>query len=423
MKLNFKAYFFIAGIVLGLSLPAAADGWDAHIQGSDLLPESVIAVNKDEQRMYLLVHKSPIKSELSFVCSTGKVKGNKLVEGDKKTPEGVYFTTGKRTGLTDYKLYGDMAFPLDFPNPVDRINEKSGYGIWIHGRGKQLVARDTQGCVALANSDIASLDKEIAPGFPVVIGESVEWSEAGENSIPLSAELKDEVLEWADNWQAKKESFFSFYDAKRFGKAENISFRSFRRHKEGIFSRTPWIDVEIFDIKALQGPDYWVTWFNQFYRSRNYVSSTCKRLYWQKVDGNWKIVGVTFGPRPGGLEKKYLERKRDGLEKFIESWRKGWISGKLDDYLSFYDKSAIQGNRKGISDIRSQKSSLWDTNKPALVDFGRMNVKMCPEGFRVRFTQEYADSTGYKDYGVKVLVLRPEDQSWRIINEQWSRLK
>lgn len=422
MHLNYKVYILVALSVL-LSCPASANGWDASIEGSKLSPETIIAVDKKEQKTHVLVHRSPIRAELTFSCTTGKSEGDKLVEGDEKTPEGVYFISGKKTGLRDYELYGDMAFPLDFPNPVDKIKGKTGHGIWIHGRGKDLVSRDTHGCVALSNTDIGQLDKIIGPGSPVVIGKAVNWSESEEKQQTQAQKMKGRVLAWAGSWSEKSQDFFKFYDADRFNVAENLSFSSFKKHKEGIFDRTPWIDVEIFDLKALHGPDYWVTWFNQFYRSSNYVSVTNKRLYWQNVDGTWKIVGIEFGPRPAGLDKRYLERKRPGIEKFIEDWRKSWLAGDLDNYISFYDNSALQGDRRGLNAIREQKKSIWSEKSPAKVDFGAVDIKECPEGFRVSFRQEYEDSSGYKDTGLKVLVLSPEKNKWRIIKEQWSRLK
>ena len=31
----------------------------------------------------------------------------------------------------NYKLYGDLAFTLNYPNPIDRLKGKTGRGIWI----------------------------------------------------------------------------------------------------------------------------------------------------------------------------------------------------------------------------------------------------------------------------------------------------
>lgn len=423
MQLNYKFYLLTVLMTFGFLAPASAQGWNARIEGNELSPETIIAVDKEKQKTHLLIHRSPLKAEMSFVCTTGKADGDKLVEGDMKTPEGVYFTRRKRTGLTDYELYGEMAFPLDFPNPVDRIKGKTGYGIWVHGRGKELVPKDTQGCVALANADIGKLDERIRPGFPVVIGETVKWEQGSDNQAVEVEKIRSLVLEWAGKWADRSPDFFEFYDPKRFSVAQDKFFRSFRQRKERIFGDTPWIDVEVFDLKALHGPDYWVTWFNQYYRSATFSSASGKRLYWQKVDGAWKIVGVEYGPTPQGLMKRYIERKRPGIETFVENWRDSWLDADIDEYLSFYDGSARQSGRRGVNAIRSHKQSLWKDKSPAEIELGEAEIEECPGGFRVRFRQDYSDSSGYSDSGLKILVLRPEDDKWRITEEQWSRLK
>ncbi|MDN5880886.1 MAG: hypothetical protein L0H37_00790, partial [Nitrosospira sp.] len=51
-----------------------------------------------------------------YYISSGKNGSQKLKEGDKKTPVGVYFVTANlpREKLTDF--YGSGAFPIDYPN-------------------------------------------------------------------------------------------------------------------------------------------------------------------------------------------------------------------------------------------------------------------------------------------------------------------
>ena len=91
--------------------------------------------------------------------ATGMRGGGKLMEGDRKTPEGVYFLLGKATGGLDFDSFGNTAFPLNYPNPVDRIQGKTGDGIMIHGRGRSFGPRQTLGCVVLENDDVDTLDR------------------------------------------------------------------------------------------------------------------------------------------------------------------------------------------------------------------------------------------------------------------------
>lgn len=419
--MHFLKLLFVYGIVsVSLASNCFAEGWAPVVESTSLVPGLIIAVNKGTQKLHILVHKSPLHAEASLTCATGKQAGDKAVEGDKKTPEGVYFTKAKRTNLDDFELYGDMAFPLDFPNPVDRIKGKTGYGIWIHGRGKQLVAMDTQGCVALNNSDINFIDSKIHSGTPVIIGESVSWGNATGEQAQESVELKNLVEKWAEDWSNKDAGFFDAYSSKLFSKSEGKSFKYFKNRKKRIFSKTSWIEVSIFNINALPGPDYWVTWFDQYYRSGRLSSSTAKRLYWQKIDGKWQIVGREYGPASSSFKDEYLESKKNSVLAFLDEWRLSWLSADLDHYAEMYDSKVRQGNIRGIGNVRDYKKSIWKERKPSVIEFSKVILKEHPDGLEVDFNQSYSDVSGYSDFGRKRLIIRPVHGKWRIVDEQWS---
>ena len=419
---DFRFFTAVCVLLMCFTTTAHAQGWDPVIEPTPLVPEYILAVDKESQKLHLLIHKSPLHAEASFTCATGQAAGDKEVEGDLKTPEGVYFTTGKRTGLKDYELYGKMAFPLDFPNPVDRIKGKTGYGIWIHGRGKKLVPMDTKGCVALVNDDISYLDETIKPGAPVIIGQNVSWNNSGEVQSADSRELESLVYKWVSDWEARDKGFFEAYAPDLFAKSENRSFKAFANRKKRIFSRAGWIDIEIYNLRALRGPDYWVTWFDQYYRSSRLSSSSSKRLYWQKVDGHWKIVGREYGPSLHSLKNKYLATKQAGIEKFLDKWKQSWLSADPDKYIALYDSRARQGRLKGSDSIRKNKISIWNGRTPSTVVFGKVSLREHPNGLEAVFKQEYSDSSGYRDRGVKKLVLRPQQDGWVIVDEQWRKL-
>ena len=77
----------------------------------------------------------------SFSCTTGKKTGDKLREGDLKTPNGVYWLFKSWSGLelAEYfgkaaNVYGVGSFELTYPNYLDLVlYGKNGDGIWIHG--------------------------------------------------------------------------------------------------------------------------------------------------------------------------------------------------------------------------------------------------------------------------------------------------
>ncbi len=101
-------------LLAGLTSLAFSKGWEPVIDPTPLVPDYVLAVDKEAQKLHLLVHKSPFHAEASFTCATGQVAGDKVVEGDLKTPEGIYFTTGKKDRPEKLYLIWENGFPFEF---------------------------------------------------------------------------------------------------------------------------------------------------------------------------------------------------------------------------------------------------------------------------------------------------------------------
>lgn len=122
----------------------------------------------------------------SYPMSTGLKKGSKRHEGDFRTPLGVYIIEKHLDqGFLNkaYKemasLYGAGALTLNYPNPIDRKNNKNGTNIWLHGtsnpeRLKEL--QSSRGCVVIHNesfSEILELFK-LEKMFLVIV-DDLEW--------------------------------------------------------------------------------------------------------------------------------------------------------------------------------------------------------------------------------------------------------
>lgn len=402
-------------------VPAFAEGWEAHIEDHPTNPVYFWAIDKKDQKFLAFERKSPLVVVEEKPCTTGQAAGDKIVEGDLKTPEGVYFVTGRRTGNLDFELYGDLAFPLNYPNPVDRLNGKTGSGIWVHGRGRGIVPRETRGCVALNQDDIHSVEASAFRGMPVVIAKDIVWpaQERIEGDVP--DELMGTLAGWTEAWSKESPEFFSFYDPKKYAEAQRTTFSRFRDHKLGVFSRTPWIDVFVTDVRLLPGPGYWVTWFGQYYRSANFTSAITKRLYWQRDDnGRFRIVGVETTAPPVGLKGKYLEQAAHKAEQFIDAWRTAWEKADLQAYADFYLPDAQQDARSGIEQIAGHKREIWAKNPPQSVALSGLRVREHPKGLELRVLQDYASENGYEDRGIKRLIIRPEGSNWKIIKETWT---
>ena len=401
---------------------ARAQGWEAVVAADPNGPSLFLGIDKDSQELYLFSQQSPLTVSDRFACTTGESPGDKFEEGDLKTPEGVYFIKSRLDSGLDYELYGNRAYTLNFPNPIDRMKGKTGSGIWLHGRGHDIVPRETKGCIAMNNPDLEGMEDILVPGTPVLVAKSLQWTE-GQDQDPESLELAQRVMDWANAWSEQSEEFFSFYDAENYPAAQGESFTVFENHKQNLFRTLKWIRVKPYNLHILRGPDYWVTWFEQLYLSSGLRTEGIKRLYWQKgPDGVMRIVGKEWIGATLGLEEKYLEEVTNDMALVVESWRKAWEQADLAEYMRFYDENASQAGRYGAQAIQDQKKALWQEKKPTRVGIKNIEVSFHPTGLQVSFIQEYSDETHYSDTGRKTLVFRPAGDGWAIVSENWSSM-
>lgn len=154
----------------------------------------VVVVDAQKSRLYLLAQRNDGSGigRLQVVFDAYVSIGNKGIgkwrEGDTKTPTGVYFVQKHMNDFMLPDLYGSGALTLDYPNPLDKQQQRTGSGIWLHGSPSEQYARPpkaTDGCVVLANDDMLQLVKlGVRAGTPVLIVEQLKWL-----NTPLSSTL------------------------------------------------------------------------------------------------------------------------------------------------------------------------------------------------------------------------------------------
>lgn len=421
--MNRAAFLPLLLVALVLAVPVSAAGWQATIESHSALPSKFLAVDKDAQKFFIMVQKSPLQVASGLPCVTGQRTGDKKARGDLRTPEGVYFIERRLTQGLNFALYGDQAFTLNFPNPVDRLRQKTGSGIWIHGRGNEIKPSETRGCVVLKTADLKRIQGELIPGTPVAIADSLRFSDKPGAMAKECESMLERVQRFTADWQSESADFFKHFDPEKYSLSSE-SFAGFKQHKLAVWKSQPWLQVAALDVRVLPGPDYWVTLFKQYYRTPTMLSEGYKRLYWQKdKQGEYKIVGMEWKDAPLDLETEYLRKVRSTVKAMIESWRSSWESGSLEEYLSFYRDEATQGLRAGAAAIRAHKEEVWGKDKPKEVAFGPFELTVHPLGLAVAFTQDYAAQSGYADRGWKTMVLVPDGLGFKIASEDWSILQ
>ena len=131
----------------------------------------IIAVDKTAKQISINRYENGnIKVLKSNEIITG-LMGEKLVEGDLKTPVGAYEITRRFTPPTTY--YGPVAFSLSYPNLYDKLRKRTGSGIWIHGYPMEGDVREneveTRGCVAMKNDLLIAFEDVVKNNKSIVI--------------------------------------------------------------------------------------------------------------------------------------------------------------------------------------------------------------------------------------------------------------
>jgi len=394
--------------------------WQPVFSKSKYYPPLFFIVSKKEQKLYVFAHNVPIKT---IRCTTGKNKGDKQKRGDLKTPEGVYFIEAKINHNLDFTIYGGKAFTLNYPNPIDVLRQKTGFGIWLHGRGRPIQNFNTKGCIAINLDQLNDLEKFITlRQTPLIITSDFTWDQ-NPNQTELFQKLSQKFQKWLLAWRGKKTAFFKYYSPQLvINHKKQYSF--FIKRKKKLFRKYGWIDVFVSSLAILPGPNYIVTYFKQLFRAPGFISMGIKRLYWQRVDGTFKIVGEEWRPlHDQQLKHKYIHTRRKEILSWLNKWRKAWLNANLLRYLSFYSPMAKQQKLPNLHAIKIHKQKLWAKCKPKQISFSKIKVDLHSKGFIVQFKQSYANQCGYRDQGLKILILKPSQNSWKIVKESWKKIK
>lgn len=147
----------------------------ANIGHTRMLKADFVLVIKSEKRLYLKRGDQILKS-YRVVFGANPI-GPKRMEGDQRTPEGIYFLDFKLEESEFYK-----AIHISYPNSADILKAKElgldpGGSIMIHGQPNDcywppVVTQYfnwTDGCIAVSNFDMDEIWEAVDEGTPIRI--------------------------------------------------------------------------------------------------------------------------------------------------------------------------------------------------------------------------------------------------------------
>lgn len=254
-----------------------------------------VIIDVSKSRLYLFAknESDQLKYMADYYVTIGSKGFDKKVEGDKRTPLGVYFASTKLTQqLPD--LYGDGAYPLNYPNEIDLYEKRTGSGIWLHGTPSNTYSRApraSDGCVVLSNQDIKALHPVLGRGdTPVIIAEHVNWKNTANNE---SEALAKALEKWRTDWLSQNTSrYLSNYSKNFFHKKGH--YESWAAHKTRVQASKPKVKVVVSNLSMFSYPNaskpMVVVTFNQHFKSATLDNRMKKRQYWVKEKNQWKII-------------------------------------------------------------------------------------------------------------------------------------
>jgi murein L,D-transpeptidase YafK len=266
----------------------------------DFLLVSIDKKSKSAE-LYTLPQDSINKKKIyHFKIALGKKTGDKQKEGDNKTPEGIYFPVKQikyQLPIKKYGPYGATAF--DYPNIFDKMQKKTGHGIWFHGIGdesKMKQPQTTEGCIAFFNEDFKKIKPWIKPYSTVIVIR--ENSSEHINELEQEQKIHNKTLTWLNYWKKKSlKNYLSLYSTDfKAPKQKNIN--RFARYKKRIFSSYKKMQIKINNLRVVVHSKYAISFMNQDFYGDKYTSFGSKILYWQKDQNKeWKIIREVFNKK------------------------------------------------------------------------------------------------------------------------------
>lgn len=252
-----------------------------------------VAVDASRSRLYLFENtRDGLRLVADYYASVGKLGIDKYVEGDQRTPIGVYFITSRLDPRNLPEFYGAGALPINYPNPLDQSRGKTGSGIWLHGTPPDQFARAPQasdGCVVLSNPDLERLLRNVERATPVIIAPELQW--VAPDSVATARQQFDTILQaWSDaKLQGNVDGLQRFY-APEFKNAAQQPRQQWLSKLAISTDAQRSKGIELKDKSYLHWRDSNETMVVTFGEvTKGERSGTTRRQYWKRQGEQWQI--------------------------------------------------------------------------------------------------------------------------------------
>jgi murein L,D-transpeptidase YafK len=348
-KNRIAAYFilllFILCVVPQWTLPAEQMIPDCLLSYQFGPEQYILIVEKTTQKLFIYSNYKPEPIE-TFNITTGKNHGRKLEEGDMRTPEGIYFFRNilSGDGLPKTDDYGEKAFTMNYPNPIDKQENRDGSGIWLHGASdieKIQLPNNSRGCIVMKNQDLINVSKYLFLNqTPICIYKKITFA-ATANIQKKRERMIGYLKEWKENWETKNiNGYIGYYEKDFFYSGMNRDrFKTYKRKLNTLYR---FIKVILSNINIYAFDNYFVVNFNQLYISDKNLFYHNKIQYWRDYKNKAKIADEYSFSLPAPT--KFEISKGNYIT--IDQFRKDYLQQMKTDTITF---SPHQVHLKNIS--------------------------------------------------------------------------
>lgn len=449
----------------------ALSNWSRH----------AIAIDASQSRLYLFENQAvndqepgpQLKLVADYFMSVGKAGIGKMAEGDGRTPLGNYYITSVRERATLPPLYGIGALPINYPNAFDVQNDRTGFGIWLHGTPPEQFVRAplaSDGCVVLSNPDMQHLLNTVEPrSTPVVIADRLQWTDPATLTADREA-FKAVLTQWQ---QARSEMepsvFFGQYGTPRLLLTENDNAANQRSARpaadDSAWLVRPEAKLGVTRLSLLQSRHPQPTMVATFEESLNgQPTGVMRRQYWHQPGDQWKLLQDTvLSGTPSAQLKRVVpavalasaakarpestvagaapqkastltpsaansrnsarasaNADEEAVRQAVHAWASAWASKNMSAYLAAYDakfETPKGQNRKAWEQERKDRIVYKSRIQ---VQLSKMAIRMQGNQATVRFVQNYqADQLNVSSW--KTLTMVRKGKHWLIAQEQVGR--
>lgn len=258
--------------------------------------EPVIVVDKKTNTLHVMeYHDGKLDIVKTYRATTGKLTGDKLMEGDLKTPEGIYDFLYFNKAPALKPKFGPLAVYVGYPNPMDRTGKKTGFDILIHGTDDPSRLErpfDSLGCVVTDNANVKEICDVIRLKETKVI---ITKDYSNLANTPRLARAKIFFDSWLKAWQNKDMPAYieSYADEFRIDGMDRLDYA---KYKQKLAEKYESIEITASNVKYYFHEKYDLITFTQHYKSTlkggipAYNGTSRKYLYVQERNGIYRIV-------------------------------------------------------------------------------------------------------------------------------------